>query len=84
MRNDDKVVQLNIRDEMGLHHLQADSYVIKCKSCKTERHLYENDIKSNEIKPVVCSCGGENEFRYWLDTVYTEEEYDELLKKIGR
>lgn len=79
-----RVVQLNLEDEMGVHHLQADSYIIKCKSCKTERALYETDLVNDEIMPTPCKCGGENEFRYWLDFVYTKEEYDELLKKIGR
>lgn len=72
---------LKIIDEMGTHDLESRDYVVKCKKCGKERGLYKSDIQENDIEPCKCECGGENQFRYWLDRVYTEEEYKELERK---
>lgn len=79
----DKIVQLNVTDELGTHILQAKDFVVRCNGCKKERPLYENDIYKNEINPKACECGGVNGFSYWLDSVYNEEEYEELLMKFN-
>lgn len=75
-----KVESLKIIDNLGEHTLTADCFVVKCTKCKKERDLLESDIdkKNNTISPKKCECGGENKFNYWLDSIYTEEDYKEL------
>ncbi|MEG2786427.1 MAG: hypothetical protein RR942_01310 [Romboutsia sp.] len=77
----DRVIQLNITDELGNHTLQTKDFNVKCSKCRKERPLYEDDIDENGMNPKMCDCGGFNRFHYWLDGVYTEEEYDELISK---
>ena len=77
-KGEDRVVVISIEDELGTHTLQANSFIVKCKSCGKERHLLKSDMQENNIKPAKCECGGANEFRYWLDNIYTEEEYEKL------
>lgn len=81
---DERVFSLEVRDEMGTHALDYRDYVVKCKKCGKERALYESDIKGDDIEPLKCECGGENQFRYWLDRIYTEEEYKELERKLNK
>lgn len=78
---EDRVVSINVTDELGTHVLNPTCFIVKCEKCGNERNLYESDIQDNNIKPTPCSCGGENKFRYWLDTIYSEEEYKELERK---
>lgn len=77
----DRVVVINIKDELGIHALQANSFIVKCKECGKERYLLKSDMQGNNIKPIKCKCGGENEFRYWLDFIYNESEYEELERQ---
>lgn len=80
-KGEDRIVVINIEDELGSHTLQANSFIVKCKSCGKERNLLKSDMQGNNIKPIKCECGGTNEFRYWLDNIYTEEEYEELERQ---
>lgn len=79
--NKNRVIQLNITDELGTHTLQEIDFVVKCRSCGTERQLLKRDLKGNNIRPCRCKCGGDNEFRYWLDRIYTEQEYETLERQ---
>ena len=77
----DKVIQLNITDELGTHVLQSKDFVVKCEKCGKERDLYKDDIENGLIVLEACECGGFNRLQYWLNGIYTEEEYNELVKK---
>jgi NAD-dependent SIR2 family protein deacetylase len=81
---DDRVLSLGITDDLGDHNLQANSFTVRCKKCGSERPLLKTDIDKDNIRPNKCKCGGENEFKYWLETVYSEEEYEELERKSGQ
>lgn len=81
---EDRVIQLTITDKLGTHMLQARDFVVKCKNCGKERPLYKNDIYKNELNIKKCECGGSNIFHYWLDNLYTEEEYEELEAKANK
>lgn len=79
--NEDKIIQVSITDELGTHQLQSSDYIIKCRNCGKERALYKKDVnKNNVIEPKKCECGGDNYFSYWLDGIYSEEEYNKLLE----
>lgn len=82
--DEDRVVVINVKDELGAHVLQANNFIVKCKSCGKERHLLKSDMQGNNINPFKCECGGDNEFRYWLDCIYSEEEYAELERQANR
>lgn len=77
-----KVDVLEIKDNLGTHSLNSNCFVVKCAECKKERDLLDTDIDdSGKISPKNCKCGGKNKFHYWLDSIYTEEEYKELELK---
>ena len=78
---DDRVLSLTVTDDLGTHNIQSNSFTVKCKECGSERPLLKIDMNRDNIKPIKCKCSGENEFRYWLDNVYSEEEYEELERK---
>ncbi|MFT8349214.1 hypothetical protein [Clostridium saccharoperbutylacetonicum] len=73
-----RIERIKIHDEIGIHDLTSKNYIIKCGKCHKERSLYDSDMINGTIVPSRCSCGGENEFRYWLDNIYSDEEYKEL------
>lgn|GEM_PF-1451893 len=78
----DRVILIKVVDKLGTHTLMSNCFVVQCLKCKKERNLIESDIKENhKILPEKCECGGKNEFKYWLDSVYTEDEYKELERK---
>ena len=35
----DRIIQLNITDELGTHVLQSKDFVVKCEKCGKERNL---------------------------------------------
>lgn len=81
---DDRILSLKVTDDLGTHNIQSNSFTVKCKQCGSERPLLKIDMNRGDIKPIPCKCGGENEFRYWLDNVYSEEKYEELERKAGK
>ena len=40
-KEENRVLQVNVTDELGTHTLQSLDYTIKCKKCGKERPLYE-------------------------------------------
>lgn len=77
-----KVKTLSIQDELGIHNITDEDCCVKCKSCKVERDLRMSDVGNKGVNPKKCKCGGTNQFRYWLDSIYTEEEYEKLVSNL--
>jgi hypothetical protein len=83
LKGSNEIAVLDYTDELGTHTLMNHDYCIKCDKCEKERLMTEDEIIDNKIKPHKCECGGENHFHYWLDGIYSESEYNELVRKAG-
>ena len=75
--------QLIITDSLGTHVITENDCVYKCTECEEEMNIRKTDIVGGKIKmSKPHKCGGEMQFRYWLDGVYTDEQLDEMENAI--
>jgi DNA-directed RNA polymerase subunit RPC12/RpoP len=77
---------IQITDELGEHLLNSErDCIFKCSDCGEERDIKDTDIINGKlINPSCSKCNKQMEFNYWLDSVYTDKEYKELLKAHGK
>lgn len=78
--------RIKVKDKLGTHLLRSDrDCCFKCKNCGKELKVIGVDKITNTIKVPRCpDCGGKMTFQYWLDNLYSEQEYAELLKIVKR